>query len=119
MLGMDKNCISAYKKGNPWMSETQWGMLYEISDKEVVEKIKEFETEHKCTVFHVIHNLFEFGECYSFLYVGEEKDYWDEEMNDLNNGYSFSYVWNKDDDFCSEFGSIGVQQRFGGLVRTA
>jgi hypothetical protein len=28
-------------------------------------------------------------------------------------------VWNKDDEWCSEFGSIGVRSKFGGIVRTA
>ena len=28
----------------------------------------------------------------------------------------FAYVWNKDDDYCSEFGSIGVRS-FGGGIR--
>jgi hypothetical protein len=28
-------------------------------------------------------------------------------------------VWNKDDEWCSEFGEIGVRGQIGGIVRTA
>ena len=31
----------------------------------------------------------------------------------------FAYVWNKTDDYCSEFGSIGVKSFGGGIRRVA
>ena len=31
--------------------------------------------------------------------------------------YAFAYVWNKDDDFCSEFGTIGLKSFGGGIKR--
>ena len=33
--------------------------------------------------------------------------------------YAFAYVWNKDDDWCSEFGSVTVQSFGGGIRRIA
>ena len=30
---------------------------------------------------------------------------------------AFAYVWNKSDDWCSEFGSVAIQSGFGGITR--
>lgn len=115
-LELSKQCIDAFKKGKVWESEGI-GALYELNEEE--QKIVDnFEKEHKnCRVYHVIHNLFEFGEVYSLLYVDnyfEEWNYFDE---DLQSNITFVYAYNKDDDFCSEFGSISIKKNIGGLVR--
>ena len=34
-----------------------------------------------------------------------------------NKHTAFAYVWNKTDDWCSEFGSVAVQNRLGGITR--
>ena len=36
---------------------------------------------------------------------------------DKNTFYAFAYVWNKDCEWCSEFGTIGVKSFGGGLKR--
>ena len=56
---------------------------------------------------------------YALLYVSKNEDEWEYDKDDLKAGYPLAYVKNVSDDFCSEFGSIGVRQQFGGLVRTA
>ena len=116
-LKLDKTCINAFKKGKPWMSESRYGSLYEINDKEVKDKIKKFENEYNATVYHLIHNLTEFGELYSIFYVSTNEEEWEQDKQDLKEGYAFVYVYNKDDEFCSEFGSIGFKRNIGGLVR--
>ena len=65
----------------------------------------------------MIHNIYEFGECYSMLYVSPDTDEWQQDKDDINEGYVFAYVYNKTDEWCSEFGSIAVKSQFGGLVR--
>ena len=101
------------------MSE-QTGGLYEFSDDaELNAQIKEFEEEHNALVYHVIHTYTEFGELYSLLYVSDDEEEWVLDHADIHAGYTIVYVWNKSDDWMSEFGSIAVQERFGGLVRTA
>ncbi|MBQ4443758.1 MAG: hypothetical protein II896_03735 [Clostridia bacterium] len=73
-------------------------------------------------VFAVTHEYAEFGECYSFLYIPDEKDEWDDIImfyNTPNTYYAFAYVWNKDYVYDSEFGSILVKTRYGGLKRVA
>ena len=87
--------------------------------KEVKDKIKKFENEYNATVYHLIHNYTEFGELYSFLYVSNNEEEWEDDNADIRDGYTIAYVWNVDEEDFSEFGSIRVKSVFGGLVRTA
>lgn len=115
-----KPCIKVFKKYDEVQLSEHTGGLYEFSDNvELNEKIKEFESEHNALVYHVIHTYTEFGELYSFLYVGDEEEEWVLDHADIHAGYAMVYVWNKSDDWMSEFGSIAVQERIGGLVRIA
>ena len=112
--------IKAFKdKDEIFMSEMTGG-VYEFSDDtELVAKIKEFEAEYNALVYHVIHTFTQFGELYSFLYISDHEDEWEMDNAGLEEGYALAYVWNKDDEWCSEFGDIGVKGKFGGIVRTA
>lgn len=116
MLKLDRHCINAFKRGEIWESEG-YGALYELNDKEK-KMVEEFEKNNPgCMVYHLIHNVFEFGECYSMLFVGNEVGEWELEKEELREGYVFSYVKNVTDEYCSEFGSIVVRPSFGGLIR--
>ena len=116
LLKLDKECIEAFAKGKVWESEG-FGALYEVNQKEQ-ELIDNFEKNHpNCLVYHMIHNVFEFGECYSMLYVSGDKEEWEQDKQDIKDGYTFAWVENVDNDWCSEFGSIAVKPSFGGLVR--
>ena len=116
LLKLDNSCIEAFTKGKVWESES-YGALYEVNQKEQ-ELIDNFEENHpNCLVYHMIHNVYEFGECYSMLYVSGDKEEWEQDKQDINESYVFAYVENVDNDWCSEFGSIAVKSQFGGLVR--
>ena len=87
-------------------------------EPELYAKIKEIENEFDLTVYAVTHEYLEFGECYSLLYVGKEKSEWKYTVESHRNvHYAFAYVWNKTDDMCSEFGTVGVQSFGGGITR--
>lgn len=115
ILNMSPQCINAYKKDIIWESEGP-GALYECNDKEK-EIISKFEEETGYKVYHLIHNIFEFGECYTILFVSTDESEWKEDKEDLKEGYTFAYVKNLDDDFCSEYGSVAIKPNIGGLVR--
>ena len=116
LLKLDNSCIEAFVKGKVWESEG-YGALYEVNQKEQ-ELIDNFEKNHpNCLVYHMIHNVYEFGECYSMLYVSSDTEEWPQDKEDIKDGYVFAYVYNKDCEWCSEFGSIAVRPSFGGLVR--
>ena len=116
LLKLDSHCIEAFCAGNIWESEG-YGALYELTDKEQ-NLVDKFQKEHEgCYVYHVIHNKFEFGECYSMLDVSSDTDEWEQDKQDIKDGYAFAWVENVDLDWCSEFGSIAIKPSFGGLVR--
>ena len=118
--GLFEPCIKAFESRNEVQLSEITGGLYEFSgDAELAARVKEFEEKYNGLVYHVIHTPTQFGDLYSFLHVSDYEEEWDFENEDIADGYVFAYVWNKTDDWCSEFGSIAVQCRFGGLVRTA
>lgn len=111
-------CIQAFKNRDEVQLSEMTGGLYEFSDDtELVAKVKEFEEEYNALVYHVIHTFTQFGELYNFLFVSDYEEEYEMEWEDLKDNYVFAYVWNKTDEWCSEFGTIAVQQKFGGLTR--
>ena len=70
--------------------------------------------------YHVIQTNMEFGNTFAVLYVSEEAD--GVEHADKDDKYGFiiyAYVYNADAPELSEYGSIGVTESGGGLIRTA
>lgn len=120
ILGLFKPCINVFAKYDEVQLSEQTGGLYEFNDDAALnKKVNEFETEYDALVYHVIHTYTQFGELYSFLYVSDHEDEWKIDNEDLYEGYAVAYVWNKTDEWMSEFGSIGIKEKFGGLVRVA
>ena len=86
--------------------------------KELIEKIKELEEKTNCKVYAATHEYFEFGECYSLLLIPDYEEYWKYLLTKENNVYyAFAYVWNKTDNLCSEYGTIGLKSFGGGITR--
>ena len=78
------------------------------------------EQEHDCTVYAVTHEYFDFGECYTFLIVTNYKQEWKYLMESYKDKHlAQAYVWNVDDDYCSEFGMVTVRSLWGGIRRIA
>lgn len=112
--------INEFKKNDKIFLSEMTGGVYEFDDDaDLNAKVKEFEEENNALVYHVIRTMTVFGELYSFLFVSDYKQEWEIENDYLQDGYTLAYVWNKTDEWCSEFGSIGVKGQFGGIVRTA
>lgn len=121
-LGLFAPCIKAFKSRDEAQLSEQTGGLYEFSaDRELTAKVQEFERKNNALVYHVIHTLMrldgEVMDMYSFLYVSDYQEEWEMDQNDIKEGYALVYVWNKTIEYFSEFGSIAVKEKFGGLVR--
>ena len=85
---------------------------------ELEAKMQEIEREYRCTVYAITHEFTKFGECYSFLIVTNYKHEWKTLVQSNKNKHNaFAYVWNKTDDWCSEFGTVTVQNGLGGITR--
>ena len=119
-LDLYTDYIKAFKdNGEIFMSEMTGGVYEFEENTELCNKVKEFEAEHNALVYHVIHTLTQFGELYNFLYVSDYDEEYKLDNADIKAGYALAYVWNKDNEWCSEFGTIGVKGVFGGIIRTA
>lgn len=117
LLKLHENPIREFEEEGLLNLSENGGLLYWLDEKQQ-EYVKEFETKYNALVYHVIHDFREFGELLSFLYVSDSEDEWEYDLNDLEQGYPFVYVKNLDNDMFSEFGSIGIKPRCGGIVRT-
>ncbi|MFR1553286.1 MAG: hypothetical protein ACLSTV_01200 [Coriobacteriales bacterium] len=94
--------------------------FWTYQNPELEKKIKEIEKEYNCTVYAVTHEFIDAGDMYSLLIVTDYKEEWNHLLNGKDRKfYAFSYVWNKSDDWCSEFGTVGVQCYGGGISRFA
>lgn len=100
------------------------GILYWPTDKQI-ELIKKFEDQYNGLVYHAISSTTEIGELLTLLYISQYESDWPTDREDLKNydpryGYSImAYVYNLSNDIFSEFGSVCVKPKNGGLVRTA
>ena len=118
MLKLHKNAINQFDKEDVLNLSEGYGALYWL-DENQKEYVKTFEEKYNSVVYHVIHNITEFGELLAFLYVSNEEDEWGYDRDDLKDGYACAYVKNLDEEAFSEFGSIVIKPSFGGLIRTA
>ena len=117
-LKLYPNIIKEFEKENIVNMSENGGFLYWLTDEQK-EIVSEFEQENDVLVYHVIHNFTEIGEMLTFLYVSDEKEEWEYDREDLKAGCACAYVKNLSDDYLSEFGSVCIEPRIGGLVRTA
>ena len=122
-LDIHENAINEFKKaGKLNKSEPGWnnvvGVLYWLDDDEQ-KMVRAWEEKTGNMVYHVIRNNTKMGLMYSFLYVSRNVDEWVMDNEDLELGYPLAYVKNMDDDWCSEYGAIGIRKGFGGVVRVA
>lgn len=120
-LDIYKPYIEGFEKEDKVCFFEQYAGYWVDQEPEVEKKMKELEQKHNCIVYAITHEYLEFGECYSFLIVPKYKSDWKLLLEPWNNNrYSaYAYVWNKDCEWCSEFGSIGVQCFGGGIKRIA
>ena len=118
LLKLHENVIDDFKEIALLNQSELGGILYWV-EGEMEKKIHEWEEKTGNLVYHVIHDYTEFGELLSLLYVSQYEEEWETDREDIQDGYALAYVMNLTDDWCSEYGSIGIRPQWGGVVRTA
>lgn len=120
-LDIYKPYIRKFEKDGTVTLFERFGGYYidEYQEPELLKKIREFEAEHECIVYAVTHEMFWFGECYTFLVVSKYEEEYEMTLEGVKDGYAFAYVWNKSDEMCSEFGDVRIKSFGGGIARSA
>jgi len=123
--GMMKEVADAYEENKQiFFSEYQlFPVLYYIdgAPKQVRNKIEEL-TQNGNVVYHATHEILPFGECWDLFVISnedvEKSSYAQGIREDFDEyGIQFAYVINVDIPEFSEFGSIQVQPKAGGVER--
>ena len=112
--------IEGFKQNDKVCFFEEFAGFWIDQEPEAYKKMQEIEQKHGCKVYAVTHEYTEFGECWSYLIVTAYPKEWGDLV--YKNGsmfYAFAYVWNKDDELCSELGSVGFRSFGGGLKRVA
>ena len=110
--------IKVFKENDRVCFFENYGGYWIDQEPELYAKMKETENKYNCLVYAVTHEFTEFGELYDFLIVTDYPEEWDTLIYSQGNRHTaFAYVWNKDDDWCSEFGNITVHSFGGGIKR--
>lgn len=106
------------KAGTPCFFEGFAG-FYVDQEPEIYNKMKEVEAEFGCLVYALTHEISNIGETWTMLCIPKDNDGVDDVIGRFNNSefYAFAYVWNKSDDWCSEFGDVVVKSFGGGIKR--
>jgi hypothetical protein len=52
------------------------------------------------------------------MYISKNQSEWEQDIDDIKTGHAVVYVLNVEDNLNSEFGSIGITPRNGGVGRT-
>ena len=116
-MGIYKPYIKGFQEKGMVCFFERFGGYWSDQEPELYEKMKAIEKKYKCLVYAITHEFTEFGECYSLLIVTAYPEEWATLVQSNGNKHvAFAYVWNKDDDECSEFGSVMVHS-FGGGIR--
>lgn len=115
-MGLFDGAIGDFEREDVVCISKNGGFIYGLSEEEKELK-NNFEKETGNLIYHMIHSKMAGFDMVSALIVSKYKEDWPMEQYDKNNGYVFTYTFNLDEPQFSEFGTIGVECRYGGLVR--
>ena len=124
MLHLMNEVINDFKENDKvYYSERQNSFfnatLYWLDNhQEWADKVKEFEKRTGFLVYHCQLTYTEFGALLSLFYVDKDEENWEQDRKDIQDREVFVNVLNLDDDFCSDYGYIGIQPSMGGVTRT-
>lgn len=119
-MGIYKPYIQGFRDSDKVCFFERFGGYWAEQEPELYEKMKSLEKKYNCLVYAVTHEYTEFGELYDFLIVTDYPKEWEDLVYSQGSYHTaFAYVWNKDDDQCSEFGSVTVRSFGGGIARVA
>lgn len=116
ILSLHPNVIQDFETQDV-LNSSHAGILFWLTDEQK-KSVQKFEEESGNLVYHVIENQYlEIGRMLTLLYVSPYMDEWDRDRKELAAGEPLAYVANLGDEFCSEYGSVGIRPFCGGVRR--
>lgn len=121
----DEFAAEALEKGTLAMFERFYGFKHNdfivlacrVPD-EILEQIREIEGNYGILTYMVVKTETEFGVLYDLIYVGRDKDDWEIDAGLMEDSVTMSYCINSTIPEFSEFGTIGLGNKLGGMYRT-
>lgn len=118
LLKLDTRTIRAFEQNGSVSLSQQFGeqVFLQPSDDESGERIKRFEQEYECLVYHILWaDAPMVGECWNLLFVSPASSDWNGERKHIKSaGLVYAYVESEMEDGVSE---IMTEPRDGGLIR--
>lgn len=96
------------------------GILFYLSNHpKYLEQVRTFEKETRYLVYHAVLTHFTSGDVLDLLYLSnqENEGEWEEEREELKQGYADIYAINLSDRILSEFGSAKYEPKNGGVKK--
>ena len=89
------------------------------SSDETKSLIPKLEQQHGILIYLNVHTEAAFGSIDNLFFVGEYKEEWEWEREEIKDNYALVYAYNWSRPECSEMGTIGFERtRNGGIIRT-
>lgn len=120
LLGIYPETIQQFDKEDfVSVSEPPIGAYFWVQGEEL-DRIREFEKNYNALVYTVVRGRYlEIGTLDAYLYVSDEKEEWERDIENIHNNEAFAYVYSHDYPEQSEFGYIGIKLTIAaGLIRT-
>ena len=105
LMGLREDAIRKFEQNGTVHLSAEDGTLGELT-KDDLRMIKQFENEYNAVVYLVVRTLFGIAVLDSLLYVSRYDEEWEDEIENLKDGYVMTYTVNYLNPDCSEFGDI-------------
>ena len=116
-LGMFESAVVDFKECNRVYASEETGIIYSLTDEEE-RRIRDWEKKTGNMVYHAIRCKTAGFNMLALLIVSKYEEEWRMDRAELEAGRAMAYVFNLDVPEYSEYGTIGVQNELGGLIRT-
>lgn len=115
LLGIHKTAVELFKKTGGLSCSGD----YRIGSNPEFERLAGvLANERGLLPYHVIYSRLPYGDMLNVLFVSKWEDDWEIEERVITKGGCYCYVYNLSDSSLSEYGSIGIANIGGILVRT-
>ena len=115
LMGLREDAIQDFDLHNDIHLSAEDGTLEQLTQDDL-RMIKQFEKEYNAVAYLVVRTLFGIAVLDSIIYVSQHEDEWEEEVENLKDGYIMTYTVNYLNPDCSEFGDIAFSTSPSGEI---